>query len=94
VQKDRSDGLFDGIRFLVRVPKSQYRKPNLADDGLFSDANALNSLGKAAFWQAEFCLTSLGRWQVDLELDGEHPGIFRHQRKGGIAAGSNRAPSI
>jgi hypothetical protein len=57
VQKDRSDGLFDGMRFLVRAPKSQYRQPNSADDGLFSEANALNSLGKAEFEQAEFRLT-------------------------------------
>ncbi|RWM23596.1 MAG: hypothetical protein E5X74_22635 [Mesorhizobium sp.] len=57
MQKDRSDGLFDGIRFLVRAPKSQYRQPNSADDGLFSEANALNSLGKAALQQDEFRLT-------------------------------------
>ncbi|RUW34166.1 hypothetical protein [Mesorhizobium sp. M1E.F.Ca.ET.041.01.1.1] len=57
MQKDRSGGLFDGIRFLVQAPKSQYRQPNSADDGLFSEANTLNSLGKAALQQAEFCLT-------------------------------------
>ncbi|WP_292357456.1 hypothetical protein [Mesorhizobium sp.] len=56
MQKDRSGGLFDGIRFLVQAPKSQYRQPNSADDGLFSEANTL-MLGKAALQQAEFCLT-------------------------------------
>jgi hypothetical protein len=57
VQKDRSDGLFDGMRFLVQAPNSQYRQPNSADDGLFAEAKALNSLGKAAVQQTEFCLT-------------------------------------
>jgi len=51
VQKDRSDGLFDGIRFLVRAPKSQYRQANSTDDGLFLEAKMLNSLEKAAFQQ-------------------------------------------
>jgi hypothetical protein len=32
-------------------------------------------------------LALAGRQQIHLELDGEHTGIFRHQRKGGVAAG-------
>ncbi len=49
------------------------------------DDDGAAGLGHRAAKQEALALA--GRQQIDLELDGEHGGVFRHQRKGGIAAG-------
>ena len=49
------------------------------------DDDGAAGLGDRAAEQEALALAR--RQQIDLELDGQHRGVFRHQREGGIAAG-------